>query len=63
MGDKQDLVRKVVRLTGADERSVIKRLAGMRVRGAAGRAIDAALEREGFHGPVESESGRPGDMR
>ncbi len=38
-----ELVSEVVRATGADPRSVIKRLAGLPVRGAAGRCVDVAL--------------------
>lgn len=37
------LVEAIVAATGADKRSVIKRLAGLEVRGAAGRAIDRAI--------------------
>jgi hypothetical protein len=46
--DRRDLVEKIARVTGADQRTVLKRLAGIPVRGAAGPAIDAALDREGI---------------
>jgi hypothetical protein len=46
--DAHQLVREIAQETGADERSVTKRLAGVPVRGGLGRAIDAALERRGL---------------
>ena len=46
----EKLVISVADETSADRRSVTKRLAGLPVRGAAGRAIDRALAARGFLG-------------
>ena len=44
----ESLILEIVDETGADPRSVTKRLAGLRVRGAAGRSIDRALTERGI---------------
>ena len=53
------LVQEVVETTGAHERTVLRRLAGLPVRGAAGRAVDAALRARGFERPTQSDSDPP----
>lgn len=40
-----ELVDEIARLSGGDRRTVIRRLAGLQVRGAAGRSIDDAIDK------------------
>lgn len=47
----QQLVREVAAETGAHHQSVTRRIAGLPVQGAAGRAIDRALRERGIVPP------------
>jgi hypothetical protein len=48
-----ELVTEVAAEADTDERSVVKRLAGLPVRGRAGPRIDRALERRGLRRPAK----------
>jgi predicted transcriptional regulator len=45
---KENLVDEIAAELGADRRTIIKRLAGLPVRGGIGRAIDNALRARGY---------------
>jgi len=54
------VVREIAEEADTDERSVVRRIAGLPVRGRAGKRIDRILaSRLGDEAPVTSERGEP----